>query len=37
MSEGDIVTVKVIGVDKDGKIRLSRKQAMDPEEAKTKR
>ncbi len=31
--EGDIVTVKVIGVDKDGKIRLSRKQAMDPEEA----
>jgi polyribonucleotide nucleotidyltransferase len=38
VQEGDIVTVKVIGVDKDGKIRLSRKQvlpAADKAEAKS--
>lgn len=28
--EGDMVMVKVIGVDEEGKVRLSRKQALDP-------
>jgi polyribonucleotide nucleotidyltransferase len=27
--EGDMVMVKVIGVDEEGKVRLSRKQALD--------
>ncbi len=30
--EGDMVLVKVIGVDEEGKVRLSRKQALAPEE-----
>ncbi len=34
VKEGDIITVKCIGVDKNGKIRLSRKALMDEEEVK---
>lgn len=29
VKEGDEILVKVIGIDKDGKIRLSRKEALD--------
>jgi polyribonucleotide nucleotidyltransferase len=31
--EGDMVTVKVIGIDKEGKIKLSRKAALCPPSA----
>ncbi|MDI6808975.1 MAG: polyribonucleotide nucleotidyltransferase [Candidatus Eisenbacteria bacterium] len=34
LKEGDTVLVKVIGIDKDGKIKLSRKAALSPEGAK---
>jgi polyribonucleotide nucleotidyltransferase len=33
VSEGDVVTVKVIGIDREGKIRLSRKAALDVQPA----
>ena len=36
VSEGDEVAVKVLEIDKSGKIRLSRKEAMAPSEASGK-
>jgi polyribonucleotide nucleotidyltransferase len=32
VTEGDMIRVKVIGVDEEGKVRLSRKQALEPTE-----